>query len=381
MSDAQRLLDHCRTREGWLIDTIETLVRLESPTDDKAAVNRCGDELQSRLTALGGRVTTIFAATAGDHLRAEFGTGARQLLLLGHFDTVWPVGQLDAMPFVRDGDRLCGPGIFDMKGGIALGMLATHALFTVAPPRDCRIVMLWTTDEETGSATSRALVETEARRSDAVFVLEPSLPGGALKTSRKGCGDYIIDVRGVPAHAGVDPGKGVSAIRELARQLLLIETLQDLERGISVNVGLVSGGSRPNVVPANASAHVDVRARTLADAAEIDKVFHALTPHLPGATIEVRGGFSRPPMERGDGVARLFEVAHAVGAELGQDVVEGSTGGGSDGNFCAALGTPTLDGLGAVGDGAHALHEHVLVSALVPRAALIAALLMRLGDA
>jgi glutamate carboxypeptidase len=285
------------------------------------------------------------------------------------------------MPVVRDGGCLLGPGIFDMKGGIALGMLATEAVVTVAPPRDCRIVMLWTTDEETGSATSRALVETEARRSEAVLVLEPSLPGGALKTSRKGCGDYIIEARGVPAHAGVDPGKGVSAIRELARQVLLTETLQDLERGISVNIGLISGGSRPNVVPASASAHVDVRARTLADAADIDRAFKALTPHLPGAAIDVRGGFSRPPMERTEGVARLFDAARAAGAELGQDVTEGSTGGGSDGNFCAALGIPTLDGLGAVGDGAHARHEHILLSALVPRAALIAALLTRLADA
>ena len=381
MADAQRLLDHCRARESWLIETIQTLVGLESPTDDKSAVDRCGEELSLRLTALGGHVTKIFAATAGHHLRAEFGSGTRQILLLGHFDTVWPVGQLHAMPLVRDGDRLTGPGIYDMKGGIALGMLATEALFTVAPPRDCRIVMLWTTDEETGSATSRALVETEARRSEAVLVLEPSLPGGALKTSRKGCGDYVIEVRGVAAHAGVDPGKGVSAIRELARQVLLVETLQDLERGMSVNVGLVSGGSRPNVVPASASAHVDVRARTLADAAEIDRAFHALSPHLPGASIEVRGGFSRPPMERSDGVARLFDAARAAGADLGQDVTEGSTGGGSDGNFSAAIGIPTLDGLGAVGDGAHALHEHVLVSALVPRAALIARLIARLGGA
>ena len=211
-------------------------------------------------------------------------------------------------------------------------------------------------------------------------MLEPSLPGGAVKTSRKGCGDYVIDVRGVPAHAGVDPGKGVSAIRELARQVLLVETLQDLERGISVNVGLISGGSRPNVVPASASAHIDVRARTLADAAEIDRAFAALTPHLPGASLEIRGGFSRPPMERSDDVARLFDAARAAGAELGQDVTEGSTGGGSDGNFCAALGIPTLDGLGAVGDGAHARHEHVVISALVPRAALISSLIARLAD-
>jgi glutamate carboxypeptidase len=323
-------------------------------------------------------VTRVLAATAGHHLRAEFGVGTRQILLLGHFDTVWPVGQLERMPIARNGDRLHGPGVFDMKAGIAMGMLATDALMTRARPADCRIVMLWTTDEETGSATSRALIETEARRSDAVLVLEPSLPGGALKTSRKGCGDYEIVVRGVPAHAGVDPGKGVSAIRELARQILYLETLQNLDAGVSINVGVISGGSRPNVVAAEAAAHVDVRAPTVAEAARIDRLVKALTPHLPGATIAVTGGFSRPPLERTEAVVRLFETTRAVAGELGQDLQEGATGGGSDGNFCAALGIPTLDGLGAVGDGAHALHEHVEIPALAPRAGLVAGLLQRL---
>jgi glutamate carboxypeptidase len=378
MIDAQRLLDYCRAREGWLIDTIESLVRIESPTDDKTAVDRCGAELAARLTALGGEVTTIMAATAGNHLRAEFGNGPTQVLLLGHFDTVWPIGQLQTMPLRRDGDRLHGPGVFDMKAGISLAMLATEGLFAHAARDSHRVVMLWTTDEETGSDTSRALVETEARRSRAVLVLEPSLPGGALKTSRKGCGDYEIVVHGVPAHAGVDPGKGVSAIRELARQILSIETLQDLDRGVSVNVGVVSGGSRPNVVAPNASARVDVRAPTLAEAERIDRAFKSLTPHLLGARLEVHGGFSRPPMERAN-AAQLFELARDVATTLGQGLQEGSTGGGSDGNFCAALGVPTLDGLGALGDGAHALHEHVLVSSLAPRAALIAGILGRIA--
>jgi glutamate carboxypeptidase len=378
MIDAQRLLDYCRAREGWLIDTIESLVRIESPTDDKTAVDRCGVELVSRLTALGGGVTTIMAATAGNHLRAEFGEGPTQVLLLGHFDTVWPIGQLQTMPLRRDGDRLHGPGVFDMKAGISLAMLATEALFAHAARDRHRVVMLWTADEETGSDTSRALVETEARRSRAVLVLEPSLPGGALKTSRKGCGDYEIVVHGVPAHAGVDPGKGVSAIRELARQILSIETLQDLDCGVSVNVGVVSGGSRPNVVAPSASARVDVRAPTIAEAERIDRALKSLTPHLPGARLEVHGGFSRPPMERAS-AAQLFDLARDVAATLGQALEEGSTGGGSDGNFCAALGVPTLDGLGALGDGAHALHEHVLVSSLVPRAALIAGILGRIA--
>jgi glutamate carboxypeptidase len=374
----QHVLEYCRSHESWLIETIETLVNLESPTDDKAAVDRCGVALAQMLDAMGARTEFRAQVSAGNHLRAEFGSGTRQVLLLGHFDTVWPVGQLTRMPLRREGDRLSGPGVLDMKAGIAIGMLAARAVSALAPAGAARLVMLWTTDEETGSTTSRTLLEDEARRSAAVLVLEPALPGGALKTSRKGCGQYEVIVRGEAAHAGVDPGKGVSAIRELARQILAVEALQDLSRGVSVNVGIISGGSRPNVVASEARAVVDVRAPSLADAARIDTSLRALTPHLPGAAIDVRGGFERPPMERTAGVASLFALAQAVGEELQQPVSEGATGGGSDGNFCAALGVPTLDGLGAIGDGAHALHEHVVISALVPRAALLTALLLRL---
>jgi glutamate carboxypeptidase len=372
------LIDYCGQHENWLIDTIDALVAIESPTDDKAAVDRCGAELARRLAEIGGRTEFYPQHAAGNHLRADFGRGDRQVLLLGHFDTVWPVGQLQRMPFVRTSDQLRGPGVLDMKAGIALGMLAVRAVTATQPLDRTRTVMLWTTDEETGSETSRAILEEEARRSDAVLVLEPSLPGGVLKTSRKGCGQYEIVIRGEPAHAGVDPGKGVSAIREMARQILDVETLQDLTRGISVNVGVVHGGTRANVVAPEARAIVDVRAPSLADAQRVDAAIRALRPHLAGAAIEVNGGFERPPMERTAGVARLYALAQDVAATIGQTLDEGSTGGGSDGNFCAALGVPTLDGLGAIGDGAHALHEHVSVPSLVPRATLLAALLLRL---
>jgi glutamate carboxypeptidase len=374
----QQLVDYCRQHEGWLIEAIEALVRIESPTDDKAAVDRCGAELAQRLRALGAQTEFHAQPHAGNHLRAQFGSGPRQVLLLGHFDTVWPVGQLQRMPLTREHDQLRGPGVLDMKAGIGLAMLAVRAVMTMAPLDGSRIVMLWTTDEETGSATSRALLEEEARRSDAVLVLEPALPGGVLKTRRKGCGQFEIIIRGEAAHAGVDPGKGISAIRELARQIIAIEALQDLSRGVSLNVGLVSGGTRPNVVAPEARAIVDVRAPSIADAERIETSLRGLTPQLPGATIEVRGGFERPPMERTAGVASLYALAQTVGTELNQPIAEGATGGGSDGNFCAALGVPTLDGLGAIGDGAHALHEHVVISALVPRAALLAGLLSRL---
>jgi glutamate carboxypeptidase len=265
-----------------------------------------------------------------------------------------------------------------MKVGVAMGLLAARAVFETSAPASGSVAMLVTSDEETGSRTSRALIEQEALASDAVLVLEPALAGGPLKTSRKGIGQYRLAVTGVSAHAGVDPGKGVSAIRELARQILALEALHDLERGVSVNVGVVTGGTRPNVVAEEAHAVVDVRAPSLDDAARVDAAIRALRAHLPGASLSITGGFERPPMERSAGVVALYEHARAAAATLGQTVSEGGTGGGSDGNFTAALGVPTLDGLGAVGDGAHALHEHVELACLVPRTALLAALIARL---
>jgi glutamate carboxypeptidase len=296
------------------------------------------------------------------------------VLLLGHFDTVWPIGTLERMPLRRDGPRLHGPGIFDMKAGIALGLAAVDALRAAGLPLP-PVTMLWTTDEEIGSGTSRDIIEAEARQSAAVLVLEPALPGGALKTARKGCGEFELTVHGVAAHAGLDPGKGASAIHELAAQIAAIERIQDLPRGISVNVGLVSGGSRPNVVAEEARATIDVRAPTREAADAVESAFRALHPARAGTRLTIRGGFDRPPMERTEAVAELFARASTVAAALGRELGEGSAGGGSDGNFTAALGVPTLDGLGAVGDGAHAAHEHVDVTALPWRAALLAGLL------
>ena len=375
------LIDYCTSQRDWLLEFIEALVAIESPSDDPVAVNRCGAELASRLSSVGAAITRVSSGTAGDHLRASFGAGPRQILLLGHFDTVWPVGQLTRMPLKREGGKLHGPGVFDMKAGIGLATLATRALAAGGGLDRTRIVMLWTTDEEIGSKTSRALIEAEAQKSDAVLVFEPSLPGGALKTSRKGVGQFEIVVRGVSAHAGLDPGKGVSAIHELARQVLAIEKLQNLDRGMTVNVGVVSGGTRVNVVAEEARATIDARAVTIADAREIERVMQALSPQLAGARVTVTGGFERPPLERGPAVVKLLEIARAVAADMGVSLGEGAAGGGSDGNFTAALGIPTLDGLGAIGDGAHALHEHVVIEALAPRAALIAGVLQTLTRA
>jgi glutamate carboxypeptidase len=373
------LLDFCEGQLEWLLDTIKTLVALESPTTDKAALDRCGVVLAERLTAIGGRVQPLPRETAGNHLLTEFGCGESQILILGHFDTVWPVGQIARMPCRIDGGRLHGPGAFDMKAGIAIGMLAARALYETGHAPGSRLVMLWTTDEEMGSTTSRTAIEDEASRSRAVLVLEPSLPGGAVKTSRKGCGEYELTVRGVSAHAGIDPGAGASAIAELAAQIVELRDLPAVADGVSFNVGVIEGGTRSNVVAEHARAIVDVRVPTLAARQAVETRFRSIQPRSPRTSVEVSGGISRPPLERTAAVIRLYEHAKEVAAGLGIDLREGGTGGGSDGNFTAALGVPTLDGLGAVGDGAHALHEHVVIDALAPRAALVAGLIQRIA--
>lgn len=372
------LLEFCTSRQAALRSDVETLVRLESPSTDKASVDRCGATLAGMLETLGARVARIPQTARGDHIRAEFGGGPRQVLLLGHFDTVWDVGQLERMPLREENGRLFGPGVYDMKASIAVAMLAVHAAAAAGPTP--KVVMLWTTDEEVGSATSRGLIEEEARASDAVLVLEPCLPGGAAKTQRKGCGEFTMTVRGVSAHAGIDPRKGASAIHELAHQIVALEALRDLDRGISVNVGIVNGGTRGNVVAEHAQALIDVRVPTQSEARRIGAAICALKPRNASVHLEIQGGFERPPLERTPAVERLYQQARAVAAALGRDLQEGATGGGSDGNFTAALGVPTLDGLGPQGDGAHALHEHVILSDLPWRAAFLAALIRTVNE-
>ena len=373
------LLAFCTSRRDWLVETTTALVNLESPTPDKAAVDRCGREVAKRMEALYAAVDAVPSGTTGDHLRATFGSGAGQILLLGHIDTVWPVGQIERMPIRRDGDRLYGPGVFDMKAGIAIGMLAAAAVTRPEVDLGRRVVLLLTADEERGSGASRALVEAEARRSDAVCVLEPALPGGALKTCRKGSGEFELLVRGVASHAGLEPEKGASAISELAAQIGALDALADPARGVTVNVGLVAGGSRPNVVAEHARAVVDVRVQSAEDARRVEVAMRQLQSRDRRTALVLGGGFSRPPLERTAGVARLYGLAREVARALGRDLAEGAAGGGSDGNFTAALGVPTLDGLGAVGDGAHALHEHVDVGQMPWRAALVAGLLRRIA--
>jgi glutamate carboxypeptidase len=318
----------------------------------------------------------------GDHVRVELRLGhgrpGRQILVLGHLDTVYDLGTLARMPFHIARGRAYGPGIFDMKSGLVIALFAAAALRLRQMRPQKQLVFLWTTDEEIGSETSRATIEREARRSDAVLVLEPASGlEGRLKTTRKGVGTMELIATGRAAHAGVDPGGGVNAVHEIALQIARLARLNDPRHGISVNTGVVSGGTRSNVIAEQARAQIDVRVARAADIGRLEGKFRALRPILPGARLEVRGGINRPPMERRTS-ARLFRTAQALAREMGLELEESSTGGGSDGNFTAALGVPTLDGLGGVGEGAHSSRENVVLRALPERAALLAALLAAL---
>lgn len=372
------LLTFCETGQPWLRATIETLVRIESPTTDKNAVDACGARVASLMREMGGDVEVLPQAAAGDHVKGTFGAGDTRVLLLGHFDTVWPVGQLERMPLVERDGRLSGPGIFDMKGGLSIALQAIRALAHTGWPAGLTVTCLWTSDEETGSATSRALIEQEALASKAVLVFEPALTGGALKTARKGVGHFDIRVRGVSAHAGIEPGAGASAVHALARLIVALEALNDPATGVSVNAGVIRGGSRSNVVAETAEAEVDVRVVRADDAPRIDRELRALRSADPRISISVDGAIDRPPFERTPAVAALFETARGLAAGMGIALAEGATGGASDGNFTGALGVPTLDGLGAVGGGAHALDEHLVLAPLPARAALAAGLLRSL---
>jgi glutamate carboxypeptidase len=370
-------LAFCQQHEGEMLSLLRKMVEIESPSDDKAAVDRMGAFLADAFERLGGQVTFYPQEAAGNHLKVDFPGGAsgKPVLLLGHFDTVWPMGTLAKMPFRMEAGRAFGPGAYDMKAGIAMMMFALRAL-KEAGTAHRPVTILLDTDEEVGSTTGRPIVEATAKDCEAVLVLEPSQgPQGHLKTSRKGVGDITIRVRGRASHSGVDFEKGRSAVVELARQILEIVKFIDLSRGITVNPGVVQGGTRSNVVAAEAWAEVDLRIARAADAAELEKKFAALKPFDPDCSIELSGGINRPPMERTEGTVRLFGMAKEIAGTMGWKLEESSTGGGSDGNFTSALGVPTLDGLGALGEGAHAPHESVVIQELPQRTALLTTLI------
>jgi len=362
-----------------IVATLRRMVECESPSDDPAAVNRFVELAAGDFAGL-AKTKTFAGGGFGRHLRCEFSLPGRkksgQILVLGHSDTVYPLGTLAHMPFRESNGRLWGPGVLDMKGGIAFVAWAVRSLRELDVPVRRRVVLLLNSDEEVGSDSSRWIIEREARASQAVLVLEPGTGiEGGLKTARKGVGNYTVKVHGHAAHAGVDFTKGASAIVELARQIQRIAGFTNLKRGLTVNPGIVSGGSRTNVIAGEATAEVDIRVVRLHDAGPLDKKFRALKPFDDRCTIEVTGGVSRPPMERSAGGIRLFRMAQKLARELDLEVEESMTGGGSDGNFTAALGVPTLDGLGAVGEGAHAPHENILIDRIADRTALLAKLI------
>jgi glutamate carboxypeptidase len=370
-------LAYFEQQKDSIVSTIRELVEIESPSDDKPAADRIAAVLAMKFEALRGRVRFHKAEAFGNHLQVDF-AGSQQgkpVLLLGHYDTVYPLGTLANMPCrVADG-RLSGPGVLDMKSGIGLMLAALQGLHAeYGEPRQPVSVLL-VSDEEVGSESSRAITESLAKKSSAVLVCEPSYGlDGAVKTARKGVGEYCLKVTGKASHAGLDFEKGQSAIVELARQIAKISQLVDLKRGLTVNVGVVEGGTRSNVVAADATALIDLRVERLKDAPGIDRALRGLRPFNKKCRLELRGGLNRPPMERTPGVAMLYGRASVIAAELGWKLKEAAVGGGSDGNFTAAMGIPTLDGLGGVGDGAHAKHEFVTIDELPRRAALLAGL-------
>ncbi len=361
-----------------IVDTIRDLVKIESPSDNKPAVDRIAAFLALRFEALGGRTRLHRNTDFGDNLQIDFDAEAtrKPVLLLGHYDTVYPLGTLATMPCKIENGRLRGPGVLDMKSGIALMLHAIAALRAWHGQLPRPVTVFLVSDEEVGSHSSRKITEALAKESAGVLVLEPAAGlRGAVKTARKGVGEYTLRVKGVAAHAGLDPGKGHSAILELARQIAVISKLNNLQQGVSVNPGIVQGGTRTNVVAAEASVDVDVRIKSAKQASGLDRKLRSLKAFDRHCRLEMTGGINRLPMERTAGVAALYKKAQEIARQIEWKLEEAAVGGGSDGNFTAGMGIPTLDGLGGVGDGAHAVHEFIVTSELPRRALLLAGMI------
>jgi glutamate carboxypeptidase len=374
-----QIFDYLLAQQEAMVRTLDRLVAIDSPSHDREAVNGVARFLTEAFGALGAQVERLDQVAFGDHLQVTWGEGQGQILILGHMDTVWPVGEAQERPFQVDGDKATGPGAFDMKGGLVVGLYALMALRDLGVRPAHRLVFLLNSDEECGSPTSRSLIEVEGRRSDAVLVLEPSREG-ALVTWRKGVGRFEIEIHGLASHAGAAHSRGVSAVEELAHQILRLEAMTDYGRGTTVNVGVVEGGSRVNVRPASAWAEIDVRVTTAHEGQRMAEAILGLRPVNRDASLIISGRINRPPWETSVQGQALFDRAQRVGKRLGLDLWPAGTGGGSDGNFTAALGIPTLDGLGVIGEDAHALGEWVDVRSLPLRAALLAELVLDLDQ-
>ena len=373
--DSKAIFRTVETRSDWIRTTLQEFVLQESPSENRATVNAAMAIAERHALELGGRARWHKQKDFGDVLALRFGprgSSRKSLLLLGHLDTVWPVGTLAGMPWREEKGRYWGPGVLDMKAGVVMALAAISTLRELKLARP--VTLLLNSEEEVGSPVSRGITEKLALESEAVFVLEPA-QGLAYKTARKGVGFYNVQVTGVGAHSGVDFERGHSAVLELAKLVQTISNFTNLGRQLTVNCGVVAGGTRSNVVASQAHAEVDVRIAKASDAAYVEKFFRGLKVSDPHCKLEITGGINRPPMERKAGTIALFKKARKLAAEIGFELDEASTGGGSDGNFTAALGVPTLDGMGAVGDGAHAAHESVVIEHLVPRTALLAAMM------
>jgi glutamate carboxypeptidase len=380
--DIQALLAYFSEQEPAILATIKELVIRETPSDDKPRLDAFAEYYAERLRTAGAVVDILPCAERGNHVRARLGHGAfppevKPALILCHYDTVWPVGSLETHPFRVVEGKAYGPGIFDMQSSLAMSEYVFRAVGDLKLELPRPVTLLATSDEEVGSYASRALIEDEGRLSEYALVLESPLPGGVLKTARKGGGIFEITTTGRAAHAGVEPEKGISAVTEMAHQILYIQGLAEPEYGTTVSVGLVRGGSAHNVIPASAWAQVDVRSWRTSEVERVTTALRSLEPVTPGARVDVSGGPNRPPLER-TATAELFEKVQGIGKKLGLDLEEGSTGGGSDASWTGALGIPTLDGMGVPGLGAHADHEHIEVDQIASRTALLAACLLAL---
>ena len=365
-----------------MLDVLEQLVNHETPSTDKPALDSYAQKMAIRFENLGAETTLYSDPTKGAQLKASLSNpmtdSEKPALLLCHYDTVWPLGTIDQQPFRIEGDKAYGPGVYDMKASHVVAEFALRGIFDLGLQLPRPVVVLFTSDEEIGNPTSRELIGQQALQAAYVLVLEPPTAEGALKTARKGIGDFTLVVKGRAAHAGSQPELGISAINELAQQVIYLQSLADLERGTTINVGVIKGGTRSNVIAARAEAQIDLRVWTPEEAERIERALGNLQPTKPGVELEVQGGLNRPPMVRSDAIVKLFNEVRKVGEQLGLDLRGGSTGGGSDGNFTAALGVPTVDGLGIMGDGAHAVHEHILISHLPTQTGLLAAILLEL---
>jgi glutamate carboxypeptidase len=375
------LVPFFKNMEPQLVQWLISLINSDTPSDQKSALDLLAKRLAEQFQLYGAKVRLVENREAGNHLIARLFPGAqpkKQVLILGHMDTVWGMGESKRRPARIEDGKVFGPGAFDMRGGITLMLALAYFLSLHETQLSRPVTFFLDSDEEVGSLTSRALIEEEAGKSEVVLVCEPCLPGGALKTFRKGVGEFVISARGIAAHAGVDYEKGVSAIKEIAYQVLELDRLNDFEKGTTVNVGVIRGGSRSNVIADSAQIFVDLRISSVTEGERLARHIFRLEPKLKGTQLEILGGINRPPLERTNQIVQLFQRARALAAELGIELEEGSTGGGSDGCFTAALGIPTLDGLGPDGAGPHALHEHVLINSLAPRAALLSQLVLKL---